>query len=184
MTDRHSYENLCGSCSHKPCCTECISPLVFAKDISNLEKIKHDCSKYLETINIQGINTHTIRKKRGTSECVFWDSKNTKCSIYENRPFDCKMFPFDIIYKDGKFFWIVFECNPNSNWDWTEPHLERLESDPAFDDFLQNIYLYATLQISDFDSKKTNYTVIRQVRIQKQIIQSKSVSKLAKRSPI
>lgn len=182
MIQRQGYHSLCNTCSHKPCCTECISPLVFSEDRRRLEKIDKNYSDYLDTISIEGIKTTIIKKRPQSTECVFWDKNDKKCSVYENRPFDCKIFPFDIIQKDGKFFWIVFECNPGTNWRWTESHLDALEADPAFSDFIKNIYVYSSLRISEFDNKKTNFSIIRQVRFPKQIITHKAVTPVSKRS--
>ncbi len=44
--------------------------------------------------------------KRGNNCCYFY--KNGRCAIYAVRPFDCKIFPFDIIEHDDEFYWIVY----------------------------------------------------------------------------
>lgn len=37
--------------------------------------------------------------------------KNTDCSIYEERPLECRLSPLSLYYVDGKLFWIIdIEC--------------------------------------------------------------------------
>jgi len=45
------------------------------------------------------------------NNCVFY--KNNKCEIYDIRPLDCRLYPFDIIKKDNKFYLILYKlvCN-------------------------------------------------------------------------
>jgi len=44
--------------------------------------------------------------KRADNCCYFY--KNGRCTIYSARPFDCKIFPFDIIKYRDQFCWIVY----------------------------------------------------------------------------
>ncbi|MGA9998012.1 MAG: YkgJ family cysteine cluster protein [Pyrinomonadaceae bacterium] len=46
------------------------------------------------------------------NRCVFLDQKG-KCSIYAQRPLDCRLFPLDIIEEDGEYYWCVFTTCPN-----------------------------------------------------------------------
>lgn len=41
--------------------------------------------------------------------CVFL--KNELCEIHENRPIDCRLYPFDILKINDDFFWIFWK-NP------------------------------------------------------------------------
>lgn len=38
-------------------------------------------------------------------------SENGLCDIQENKPVDCRLFPFDVIEDNGKFLWIVREID-------------------------------------------------------------------------
>jgi Fe-S-cluster containining protein len=38
--------------------------------------------------------------------CYFY--RDGQCGIYAARPFDCRMFPFDIIENAGRFYWIAY----------------------------------------------------------------------------
>jgi Fe-S-cluster containining protein len=45
--------------------------------------------------------------KHDNGKCIF--NRNGKCGIYTFRPFDCRIFPFDIVQKfDRKFYWVVY----------------------------------------------------------------------------
>lgn len=49
----------------------------------------------------------SIKVKGG--HCYFYNRTNGHCNIYDHRPFDCRMFPFDIIkHHNGDFFWILY----------------------------------------------------------------------------
>jgi len=49
-----------------------------------------------------------IRSLRSNgNQCIFY--KEHRCSIYAFRPFDCRIFPFDIFENsDGSFYWILY----------------------------------------------------------------------------
>lgn len=39
--------------------------------------------------------------------CTFFDMSKKRCSIYERRPIDCRLFPFDIKLADNKAEYII-----------------------------------------------------------------------------
>jgi len=39
--------------------------------------------------------------------CIFFDTREDKCDIYERRPLDCRLFPFDIKLSDDKTEYII-----------------------------------------------------------------------------
>jgi Fe-S-cluster containining protein len=52
-------------------------------------------------------NRNFLSLKAYKGKCYFYDSG--RCSIYEDRPLDCRLFPFDIVQaEDGNFYWIVY----------------------------------------------------------------------------
>ena len=161
-----SFEKLCSSCQHQNCCTDSQEPILFANDLFNLTSIGKDTEDFIQTISVNGTNIKAIRKKQDSSQCIFWDNSTSKCSIYENRPFDCKAYPFDILLVDGKYHWIVYSCNDDSDWQWSEEFLQALESDVSFKDVLNNIEIFAnnTQRILPLESKKTPYKILREVR--------------------
>jgi len=108
------FENLCGKCDHKNCCTDSAVPLVFANDLKKIKKSDSKYKQHLTTVKINGKNIDAIKKKNGSKECIFWNNEIGGCSIYESRPMDCKLYPFDILFIENKYCWIVYSCNVNN----------------------------------------------------------------------
>ena len=67
---------------------------------------------------------------------------------------------------DGKFHWIVYVCNKESDWKWSESYLKMYESDVSFRDVLKNLEIFAinTKRILPIESKKTPYKILREVK--------------------
>ena len=64
------------------------------ENIANLLELKFDefTSRYVKKV---GYKYSLIEKKNGDNyECIFFDSKLKRCSIYEARPKQCRTFPF------------------------------------------------------------------------------------------
>ncbi len=97
MKYTESFEKLCGSCPHQNCCTNSQEPLVFGKDFEDLKKIGKANENYLKKITIKGMQVNAIKRKENSTNCIFWDDSGKKCSIYSQRPFDCR----DQIFKSG-----------------------------------------------------------------------------------
>ena len=161
-----SFNKLCDSCTHQSCCTNSAVPLVFENDFKRLEIIGKTDDRFLHTRDVKGNKIKAINKKINSTQCVFWDDEKKNCSIYEYRPFDCRTYPFDIILIDDKFHWIVYSCNPESNWKWTESYLEMFEKDESFGEIKKKMKIFAdnTELVLPAEEKKTPYTVLREVR--------------------
>ena len=163
---RGSYKSLCGTCQTNDCCTSFSSPLLFPKDIEKLKEIGKYDDEHVKKIQINEKTAETIKKKNNSTQCIFWDQDSRKCSIYKNRPFDCMIYPFDIFKMNGKYFWIVYTCNPHSNWEWSESHLQMFENSKEFAEIIENIDIYSHI---DFELQKkiknTKYSVIREVTL-------------------
>jgi Fe-S-cluster containining protein len=161
-----NFTKLCETCTHKGCCTDFASPLVFENDLKNLKQINKHTIEFVKDIWINGKHIKTIRKNEGTNNCIFWDTDCKKCSIYKNRPFDCLLYPFDIHLINDSYHWVVYTCNPASDWSWTEEHLKALESDDRFHDVISNIAEFSDLnEISKLVgfAKETMFVVLREV---------------------
>ena len=166
LDKKPSFNKLCDSCKHQNCCTDSAEPLVFDADYKRLEDIGKTSEKYLHWRNVKGKNVMALNKKKGSTQCIFWDENKKNCSIYEHRPFDCRAYPFDILRVNNKFHWIVYSCNTDSNWKWTDAYLEMFEKDESFDEIRKNMEIFSnnTELILPEESKKTEYTVLREVR--------------------
>lgn len=163
------FSQLCDSCKTQGCCTNSGVPLVFDSDFIALKSINKVSSDFLHDRNVNGKTIKAINKKQNSSECIFWDGEKKGCSIYKYRPFDCRAYPFDILEIDKKFYWIVYSCNPQSDWHWTEDYLQMLEHDVAFSEVMQKIEIFSgnTSLVLPEESKKTPYVVLREVKTRK-----------------
>ena len=161
-----NFNALCDSCKHSGCCTNSAVPLVFSHDFKDLESIGKIDGKFLKEITVHGKKIKAIKKKNGSNNCVFWDEEKRLCSIYEKRPFDCRAYPFDIHLVAGKYHWIVYSCNAESDWNWTEEYLQFLENDKQFKEIMEKIEIFAghTKMILPQESRKTPFTTLREVR--------------------
>lgn len=165
---RGSYKTLCETCNVRSCCTSFTSPLLFSHDIDKLKAINKFDDEHVNVIKINGNVLQNIKKKKNSTECIFWDSNSKKCSIYQNRPLDCMIYPFDIFSINGKYYWIVYSCNPKSDWKWSESHLLTFENSNEFMDILLNIESYShrdTDLLTKIDA--TKYSIIREVNFNK-----------------
>jgi Fe-S-cluster containining protein len=162
--DKFSYMTLCDSCNSKLCCTDFAEPILFPTDLEKLDKIKKSGSDFVQEIMIETKSIKTLRTRTNSNACIFWDTEKKLCSIYENRPFDCRMFPFDIDWVDGQYHWIIYSCNPNSDWSWTEDHIKKLEDDPQFDEVMRNKEFFRLTSKNYVDtSKEPPYAILRKV---------------------
>ncbi|MGI0027317.1 MAG: YkgJ family cysteine cluster protein [Nitrosopumilaceae archaeon] len=162
-----SFAKLCGSCKHQGCCTNSSTPLVFSNDFNALKSIGKSGTEYLQEVTIKGKKVSALKKKNNSNICVFWDEDKKMCSVYEKRPFDCRAYPFDIYLIDGKYHWIVYSCNPESNWQWSEDYLQELEKDMELNGVFNDIETFAnnTELILPQELQKTSFTILREVRI-------------------
>lgn len=160
------FESLCGNCNHKNCCTDSAVPLVFPDELEKIKSIDPKYSEHTKLITIKGKQIAAIDKKKNSTECVFWDSNTGGCSIYESRPIDCKLYPFDILYLDNSYHWIVYSCNKDSDWKWSESHLQTLEKSTGFSELMNNIDFFSehTNMVLPKESEKTPYKVLRSVK--------------------
>lgn len=158
------FSRLCASCKTQGCCTNSTVPLVFDSDLANLKSINKNNDDFLHDRNVNGIIIKAINKKPNSNVCIFWDEK-VGCSIYKQRPFDCKAYPFDILKINEKFHWIVYSCNPQSDWQWAEEYLQSLEQDKTFAEVMEKIEVFSgnTSLVLPEESKKTPYVVLREV---------------------
>ena len=159
------FTTLCGRCKSHGCCTDSAVPLVFDSDLAELESIGKATTEFLHDRTVNGNIIKAINKKKNSTHCIFWDEKESKCSIYHQRPFDCRAYPFDILKINNTYHWIVYSCNPDSDWSWSEEYLRTLEHDRAFSEVMSKVEIFSgnTSLILPNESQKTPYVVLRKV---------------------
>lgn len=53
------------------------------------------------------VEDNLYKIKLYNNECIFLE--NGRCSIYNYRPLDCKLYPFDIIKRDSKYYLVLYQ---------------------------------------------------------------------------
>lgn len=82
----YDFFRLCGKCAS--CCK---SPHVFS--------FEHDfIDKHHKFLKKKGLS-YIVKSNPKTGLCTFYDKKNRKCVIYNERPLDCTFFPFTFVIK-------------------------------------------------------------------------------------
>ncbi|MDH3677747.1 MAG: YkgJ family cysteine cluster protein [Nitrosopumilus sp.] len=159
------FETLCGNCNHKNCCTDSAVPLLFQYDLKKIRENFPTRMNYIKIIKVKDKLVSALGKKKNSTQCVFWDDKIKGCDIYESRPLDCKLYPFDILEIDDSYHWIVYSCNKDSDWHWSEKYLDSFEKEIGFEDFMKNIDVFSdhTKMVLPDESKKTPYVILRKV---------------------
>lgn len=161
-TDSGSLETLCNKCNHTSCCNNFVTPFLTPNEKEKISKAGH--KDFSEDFITHGMNVHALKKKPGTDECVFW-KKDTGCGIYENRPFDCMLFPFDIYKIDGEYKWVIYSCNPESEWKWTDKILTSLEEEIISEDVIKHIEAYSDVERLDASDNSFDLVELRKVNL-------------------
>lgn len=106
--DKGTYY-FCNSCVGKfDCCCNCESidmPILLpfeAKKISVKSRMKLEDFASKLTANLYQMKRLDDDEKKG---CIFF--QNNRCSIYQDRPIDCRLFPFDFKEFDGEY-WVIY----------------------------------------------------------------------------
>lgn len=106
--DKGTYQ-FCNGCIGKfNCCCNCETidmPILLPFEAENISRITR---KNIGTFANKLTNSLFQMKRTGDNEkgeCFFF--QNNRCSIYNDRPIDCRMFPFDFKEIDGEY-WIIY----------------------------------------------------------------------------
>lgn len=114
----------CSNCKECPdCCSDfnrMDNPVLSEKEVTEIEMIYNIHDFYEKKEN----GTYCI-KTNEKGHCIFFLNKG--CAIYENRPDDCKLYPYDIIKKDGSYYLILYKI-PCIDEDYfsSEEEIERI----------------------------------------------------------
>lgn len=105
--------DFCGTCvAH--CCSrnrplgEMESPFVLRKEAVALAEWSNESLESFVEEHERKRGVEHLSLKQINGRCYFY--RHGQCSVYESRPIDCRLFPFDIIeHQDGSLYWIVYE---------------------------------------------------------------------------
>jgi len=105
------------------------------------------------------VDDNLYKLRLNNNECIFL--KSGRCSIYTHRPLDCRLFPFDIIKKDSKYYLILYklDCFEGykvvDNFDYLDDLIEKMK--PWIIDYTDD-------RISE-KMKSLKYKVIKEIKV-------------------
>ena len=112
--------NLCSNCVGKSatcCCNPNVdSPMLLPKEAETISKNmkiniedfanKIDFSKMHKDYSLKDL--YQMKRQENNNNCYFY--KNNQCTIYEIRPIDCRIFPYDIkLENDGNYYLVYYK---------------------------------------------------------------------------
>ena len=110
----------CSQCSRlKNCCNSfdiIDDPLATKQELVQIERT------FQLLIYNKQLNDSFFSLNDGSGTCCFYN--NNKCTIYDARPLDCRLFPFDI-KRIRKEFCLVVYTNPCDNFQLSEQFIEE-----------------------------------------------------------
>jgi Fe-S-cluster containining protein len=154
------WNGLCDKCKHSSCCNNYVTPFLTTKEFEKINEAGHD--NFADKVFIKNTKGYALKKKSDSEECVFWN-KEGGCSIYQYRPFDCRLFPFDIYKIDGEYTWIVYSCNKDADWSWSEEILKSMEEEVITEDVINHLEAFSDLGRLDKSDKSYEFTKLRKV---------------------
>lgn len=112
--------NLCSGCvgkSENCCCSQSVdSPMLLPNEVDNISKAMNvSKSAFARRVSFSKMYKDSSLKdlyqmKRKNGACYFY--RNNKCMIYEMRPIDCRIFPYDIkLEKDGNYYLVYYKSD-------------------------------------------------------------------------
>lgn len=112
--------NLCSNCVGKSatcCCNPSVdSPMLLPKEAETISKNmkiniedfanKIEFSKMYKDYSLKEL--YQMKRQENNNQCYFY--KNNQCTIYEIRPIDCRIFPYDIkLENDGNYYLVYYK---------------------------------------------------------------------------
>lgn len=114
--------NLCSNCVGKKstcCCdTNVDSPMLLPNEAEVIsKKMQIEKSSFSKKIDLAKMNNdyslkdlYQMKRDKNTNSCVFY--KNNQCTIYDIRPIDCRIFPYDIkLEHDGNYYLVYYKSD-------------------------------------------------------------------------
>lgn len=114
--------NLCSNCVGKnsTCCCDLSvdSPMLLPNEVETIfKKMKIDKEEFSNRISLAKMNNdyslkdlYQMKRGKDNNACYFY--RNNQCTIYDIRPIDCRIFPYDIkIEKDGNYYLVYYKSD-------------------------------------------------------------------------
>jgi len=102
--------NTCLKCHGKECCVKLEPPTLTGTDIAIMKQHLHLREKdfVMETEDSSKDKFYYVLPDE-FGRCIFFDEQKETCKIFLFRPMDCQLFPLDIIFENGKYYWILYK---------------------------------------------------------------------------
>lgn len=114
--------NLCHNCvnAQATCCSNPAvdSPMILPKEAQEIAKITNlDINDFATPVDFSSMyndnslkSLYQMKRQSNSNACHFY--KDCHCSIYDIRPIDCRIFPYDIkLEKDGNYYLVYYLTN-------------------------------------------------------------------------
>lgn len=94
-------EDVCLRCPTKICC-KLEPPHIAPVDLRQAFQFKRTQPEFIALVGRQ----HSGMCQHGP--CMFFDPETQLCTIYQNRPLDCQLFPLDIAEYNHRLHWVFY----------------------------------------------------------------------------
>lgn len=111
----HNCVNTKANCCSNPAID---SPMLLPNEALEISKLTNKkIEDFAKLINFSSMyndnalkNLYQMKRQDNSNSCYFY--KNSKCTIYDIRPIDCRIFPYDIkLEKDGNYYLVYYLTN-------------------------------------------------------------------------
>lgn len=146
----------CSNCSGKVVCCSYFDQI--NAPVLNKEELQEIKNLILMDDFYNILDKNLFSLKLNGKNCIFYI--DSKCSIYNNRPIDCRLYPFDIIKIEKKYYLILYllECINYESFLHEKIDVEALINDviPWIDEF--------TDEKNFTKMKNKKYRIIREIK--------------------
>ena len=144
-----SQFKMCNNCEIAIKCCKIVPPMIF----------QFEQKDFQDNIFYNEFNSEKIPLlNKSDKNCIFL--KDNKCSIYQKRPLNCKMFPIDIKRINDKLYWINLDfCKIPEN---IESNLNKFEN-ALLKIPRKELDLYVDYSNQTKELRKIEYQIIREV---------------------
>lgn len=148
-----SQFSMCENCKFDRKCCKMVPPMIF-----EFEKSKFVGNIFFENFR----NNRVPLLKKDKTGCIFLE--NNRCQIYKNRPFNCRLFPFDIRKVGSMLYWVLLDfCYIPNNTEQQLTEFEKILSKSSEDE----LYLYIDYTTKSSCFRDMKYQTLREIVWQK-----------------
>ena len=165
--------DMCADCvnASATCCSnpQVDSPMILPNEVkeiaNNVKKAVNEFATAIDFSKMHHDNTlkqlYQMKKQEDSNNCYFY--QNNKCTIYDIRPIDCRIFPYDIkLEADGCYYLVYYTTNKCAIKSFSTDNLKMISYNTRL--YLRLLLPYIREWTDPYCSKKLtsneNYKVI------------------------